>query len=204
MIAAGELEAVVTAAIGNDPRAWERLIGEFTPMIRSIARRHRLACHDQDEVVQETFLALMRHISRIREPRGIGGWIATTAGRASLQIIRSVDRERPTEDVGDAGSYQPALDEQLLYAERRDAVRSAAAAMPARQRAFVAALAVEPALSMRQISERLDMPIGSIGPTRQRCLERMRRDPLLAHLVDEQVTAVHRPARTPRPPIDMN
>lgn len=204
MIAARELQSLVDAAIGDDQRAWERLVGEFTPMIRGIARRHRLGAFDQDEVVQRTFLALVRHIGRLRDPLSIPGWIATTARRASVAVIGEGAREIPTAEVVPDDSLQADHAESLLQAERREAVRSAAARMPARQRAFVSALSMEPALSQRQVSERLGMPVGSIGPTRQRCLERMRRDPGVSLLLREHMPVAQRPARPRSEPIALN
>jgi RNA polymerase sigma factor (sigma-70 family) len=204
MIAAHALEALVEAAVGGDQRAWERLVAEFTPLIRGIARRHRLSNFDQDEVVQRTFLALVRYIGRLRDPLSIPGWIATTARRACIAVIGEGAREIPTAEVVPANAPQADPAEGLLQAERREAVRSAAARMPPRQRAFLTALSIEPALSQRQIGERLGMPIGSIGPTRQRCLERMRRDPSVSLLLHEDVPVAQRPAR-PRPkPIAVN
>ncbi|MDX6680721.1 MAG: hypothetical protein QOG94_760 [Solirubrobacteraceae bacterium] len=204
MIAAREMRALVEAAIGDDERAWERLVAEFTPMIRAIARRHRLGSFDQDEVVQRTYLALVRHIASLRDPLSIPGWIATTARRASIAILAAGAREVPTAQIVADDSPQPDHDEGLLQQERREAVRSAAAKMPARQRAFVSALSMEPALSQRQVSERLGMPIGSIGPTRQRCLERMRRDPAVSLLLREHVSFAQRPARPRQQPIALN
>ncbi|HEV7808250.1 MAG TPA: sigma-70 family RNA polymerase sigma factor [Solirubrobacteraceae bacterium] len=196
MIGDREMRALVQTAIADDQRAWERLVAEFTPMIRGIARRHRLGPFEQDEVVQRTFLALVRHIGRLRDPLSVPGWISTTARRASLAVIGESAREVPTADVAPDGSSHADHDHALLQAERREAVRSAVERMPERQRALVSALSVEPALSQQQVSERLGMPIGSIGPTRQRCLERMRRDPGVAQLLDEHVSSAQRPARS--------
>jgi len=196
MIADREMQALVVAAIDDDERAWGRLVGEFTPMIRRIARRHRLGPFEQDEVVQRTFLALVRHIGRLRDPLSIAGWIATTARRACVAVIGEVAREIPTADLV-ADASQPAdHDHELLQTERRHAVRSAATRMPARQRELVSALTAEPALSQRQLSERLGMPIGSVGPTRQRCLERMRRDPSVSSLLDEHMPGARRATRS--------
>lgn len=205
MIAAREMQALVEAAVRDDQRAWERLVNEFTPLVRGIARRHRLSPFDQDEVVQRTFLALVRHIGRLRDPLSIPGWIATTARRASIAVIGDGAREIPTQDVVGDDALQPAdIDAELLRAERCAVVRSAAARMPARERAFVSALSMEPALSQRQVSERLGMPIGSIGPTRQRCLERMRRDPGVSLLLREQMASAQRPARLRQQSITLN
>jgi RNA polymerase sigma factor (sigma-70 family) len=204
MIAHRELRALVEAASEGDQRAWERLVAEFTPMIRGIARRHRLTPFDQDDVVQRTFLALVRHVGRLRCPLSVPGWIATTARRECLFVIRDRGREIPTADVIAPQAHESGHDERLLEAERREAVWSAATRMSARQRDLVTALAMEPPLSQRQISERLGMPMGSIGPTRQRTLERMRKDPHVSLLLDECVPAAHRPTRPLRQPIEVN
>ncbi|MEY2516124.1 MAG: hypothetical protein QOJ89_3482 [bacterium] len=205
MIGPCEMRALVAAAIDNDQRAWERLVGEFTPMIHGIARRHRLQSHDQDEVLQRTFLALVRHIGRLRDPLKIPGWIATTARHESLAVIASVARETPTADIDRGVARDADHDEDGgLQDERRDAVRSAAARMPSRQRALISALSCEPALSQRQVGERLGMPIGSIGPTRQRCFERLRMDPSVARLLGEHVSDPQRPARSQHQTITVN
>lgn len=203
MIAPRDLGALVEAAVADDPRAWDLLVKEFTPMIRGIARRHRLGSFDQDEVVQRTFLALVRNIGRMRDPLSVGAWIATTARRACLSVIRDGGREVPTADVCELDVLDGAPDDRLLEDERRAAVRSATTSMPAHQRELVAALSIEPSLSHRQVSERLGIPIGSIGPTRQRCLERMRKDPRVSMLLDEHVPATHRPARPQRSPLEL-
>jgi RNA polymerase sigma factor (sigma-70 family) len=203
MIARRDLAALVAAAVADDPRAWELLVAELTPMIRAIARRHRLGPFDQDEVVQRTFLALVRNIARMRDPLSVGAWTATTARRASLAVIGDGGREIPTEHVHELEAADGAADERLLEAERRAAVRSATSSLPAHQRELVAALSIEPALSQRQVSERLGIPIGSVGPTRQRCLERMRKDSRVSMLLDEHVPPTHRPTRPQRPAIEL-
>jgi RNA polymerase sigma factor (sigma-70 family) len=203
MIAGADLAPVVRAAVRNDPRAWERLVAEFTPTILRVARRHRLARVDQDDVVQRTWMALVRHIGHLHEPSSIGGWLATTARRESLGVIRERTREIPTENVMEHQPPQIVHDEFLPVGdERREAVRLATASMPPLQRALLSALTADPPLSYEQVSERLGIPVGSIGPTRQRVLARMRKDPRVSQLLDEYGPA-HRPTRRVRPPIDL-
>lgn len=204
MIAHRELQALVAAALDGDQRAWERLVGEFTPMIRGIAGRHRLGSFDQDEVVQHTFLELVRNIGRLRDPLRVPAWIATTARRASLTVINAAAREIPAADIVAGAALEVGHVDHMLRDKRRDAVRSAAAWMPPRERDLLSALTMEPPLSQRQVSERLGMPMGSIGPTRQRCLERMRKHPHVSLLLDEEAPAAQRPARPRREPIDLN
>jgi RNA polymerase sigma factor (sigma-70 family) len=196
MIAGDDLLKIVRAAVRGDERAWERLTEEFTPMIRGIARRHRLASFDQDDVVQRTWMALVRHIDHLQQPSSIGGWLATTARNESVRVIRQRAREIPCEDVTER---QPAQDQDvhlMLEEERRDAVRTVAASVSPHQRALLAVLSVEPALSYEEVSERLGIPVGSIGPTRQRVIARMRKDPRIAQLLDE-----YAPERRPTRPV---
>lgn len=199
MIATREMTGLVAAATAGDERAWERLIGEFTPLVRGIARRHRLSATDQDEVLQRTWIALVRYIGRLQNPACISGWLATTAGRESLRVIAD-SRRLVLVDELPAGSAVDEADAEagLLEAERRDAVRAVAGELSERQRTLVETLTAEPQLSYEQVGARLGMPVGSVGPTRQRCVERMRRDPRIASLSDDQVLPGH-PTRPPRP-----
>src|SRR5687767_3643326 len=99
MIGADDLQTIVPAAARNDQRAWGRLIAEFTPMVRGLASHHGLSSFDQDDVVQRTWMALVCHIGDVYEPLGIGAWIATTARRECLGVIRARAREFPSERV---------------------------------------------------------------------------------------------------------
>ncbi len=204
MIAAEELAKLVRAASSDDQCAWGRLVGEYTPLLKGVARRHRLGPFDQDEVVQRTWVALVRHIGRIRDPASLPFWLSTTARRESLHILQETAREVPDQElvdrrlpVGHDGGSTPVVD-----AERRDVARKAVAGLPARHRALLSALAVEPALSYKQVSERVGIPVGSVGPTRQRCIERMRQDPRICALLDEHA-APGRPTRPPRPAVEL-
>src|SRR5690349_16215427 len=92
MIPAHRLAALVEAAAAGDPHAWDALVEGFTPMVRSVARRHRLSLADQDEVLQNTWLKLLKSIGRLREPAAVGGWLATTARNESIRVIHDGTR----------------------------------------------------------------------------------------------------------------
>ena len=85
----GDLAAVVEAARAGHEWAWTALITRFQPMVLRIARRHRLAATEQDEVVQETWLRLFRNLGRIDRPAALRGWIATTARNESVRRLHS-------------------------------------------------------------------------------------------------------------------
>ena len=202
MISAEELPRLVRAAAGDDPRAWDRLVGEYTPAIRGVARGHKLGAFDQDDVVQRTWIALIGSIGRLRDPSSLPCWLTTTARREAVRIRKSTAREFPNQDLVE--SHAPAVldEDRVLATERRDVARQALAVLAPQHRELLTALAAEPKLSYKQVSERVGIPVGSIGPTRQRCLERMRRDPRVGRLLDEYA-APGRPARPVRPPVEL-
>jgi RNA polymerase sigma factor (sigma-70 family) len=180
-----ELERLLAAAGEGDERAWTTLGRRFGARLRAVARAHRLAAHDVEDVVQTTWLRLVEHIHRIRDARALGAWLETTARRESLRILRGARRELPTDDPVIADVPAPPV-ERDLGAERAAALADALTRLPERQRALMSLLTAEPQPSYTDIAQRLEMPIGSIGPTRQRCLARLRRDMTLVHAVRDE------------------
>ena len=184
---AAESERLVRAAAARDDAAWSSLIERFALRVRRVARAHRLAHHDADDVVQTTWLRLFEQIGRLREPASVGAWLNTTAARESLRVMRDAARERPT-DV-DALAEQldaPALDRRIADLERRAALSDALGELSERDRDLLGMLFADEAPSYAEISRTLDMPIGSIGPTRARCLSRLRAQPALAHALGDE------------------
>jgi RNA polymerase sigma factor (sigma-70 family) len=183
---AGELERLVHAAAAGNPTAWSDLIERFSARIRSVARRHRLSAHDIDDVVQDTWLTLLRHIYGVRDPNAIGAWLETTARHESLKILRRLQREEPAGFETDSDEVPAATDEPRVdAAEHRTAVLTALERLPRRQRELLTMLMSDPAPSYHQISRALGMPVGSIGPTRGRAVARLRRDRGLSASVAE-------------------
>jgi RNA polymerase sigma factor (sigma-70 family) len=176
--------AVITAAAAGDERAWQLLVGRYGATIAAVTRRHRLGAADRDEVAQRTWLRLVEHIWTIREPAALGGWLQTTARNECLRVLASSRRETPVDDEFLAEQPDDAnLEDGLAERERKAALRGALERLTPRQQRIVRLLLMEPALSYAELSERLGVPQGSLGPTRQRCLARLRRDPHLAAVV---------------------
>jgi|tagenome__1003787_1003787.scaffolds.fasta_scaffold19761551_1 RNA polymerase sigma factor (sigma-70 family) len=179
----GDLDALVRAARAGDSAAWTRLVERFDHVVRGVARSFRLAPADVDDVAQETWLRLFRHLDSLRQPAALPGWLTTTARRISLRQLQSPVRELLTDDprVGDqVAGERP--ESQLLAAERRAILAGAVATLPERHRRLITLLAADPTLAYQQISALLGMPIGSIGPIRARCLRRLAMDPQLRAL----------------------
>jgi RNA polymerase sigma factor (sigma-70 family) len=175
----GDITRIVSAAANGDQRAWDEIVERYSGLLWAVARAHRLSAADGADVVQTTWLRLIEHLPQIRNREGIGSWLATTARRECLRLLRSGARCQPTEEmqlVVDAGADHAELDSALLTAERDAELWAAFGRLPARDQALLRLLAVDPPPSYQEISAALDMPIGSIGPTRARSLERLRRE----------------------------
>lgn len=178
-----ELVELVLTARAGDSSAWIKLIGRFDTTLRNIAGSCRLASADVDDVVQTTWLALLRDFERLREPAAIAGWLATR--REAIRPQRSRVREHLTDDVEPSG--EPALpgpEASAMASERRAALTRALATLPDRHHRLMTLLLTQPTLDYQQISDRLAMPVGSIGPIRARSLARLSRSPELCALRD--------------------
>ncbi len=170
------LADVVTEAASGHPAAWEELTRRFGTMIKAVARSCRLNDADVAEVHQVTWLRLVENIERIEQPERLGAWLATTAKRESLRVVRTRDRitfdnellERQPDDGAspDAGP---------IAQERAQAMLRAFVMLPPRCQRLLRLLASDDPPSYKEITTMLAMPIGSIGPTRGRCLEHLRR-----------------------------
>jgi RNA polymerase sigma factor (sigma-70 family) len=175
---------LVRDAADGDQRAWNTLVDRFSGLVWSVTRQHRLSDADAADVCQATWLRLVENLASLREPEAVGGWLATTARRECLRIIRHsgrqvvVDIESEIELSADQDQTDP--DRFLLADERHVAMRTAFAQLGEACRTLLKLLISDPPLSYAEISGVLDMPIGSIGPTRARCLDRLRKSPALA------------------------
>lgn len=170
--------ALVIRAAGGDQGSWDSLVERFASMVLSVARGCGLSPADAADVSQTTWLRFVQHLDRIEQPERVAGWLATTARRESLRVLRMSGRQIPTDfdefaRVGDAPAAAP--DSHLLSAERDVALSMIFAQLPPRCQCILRSLARDGAMSYEDLGQLLDMPIGSIGPTRARCLERLRR-----------------------------
>jgi RNA polymerase sigma factor (sigma-70 family) len=182
----GELERFFPASDARGrtkPPALRRLSAQ----IRAVARAHRVPPHEVEDVVQTTWLRLLEHGDSIREGRALGAWLHTTARRESLRILRGIARTQPTDPAHFLEEHdpEPTLGSRVLTAEVSEALGDAIDALPERQRLVLRMLLREPAPQYTEVSSALGMPIGSIGPTRARALERLRQDARLSALVWE-------------------
>jgi RNA polymerase sigma factor (sigma-70 family) len=173
---AGDTERTVRAAVRGDQRAWDTLVDRYSGMLWSIVRAYRLGSGDAADVYQTSWLRLVEHLPHMRNPERVGAWLATTARRESLATLRRTARCSPSDEIEALASADPTeIDAELLTAERDAELWEAFKRLPSRDQALLRLLAAEPAPSYEEIGAALDMPIGSIGPTRARALARLQR-----------------------------
>jgi RNA polymerase sigma factor (sigma-70 family) len=169
---------LVRRAAAGDRGAWERLVDQYSRLVWAMTRDFKLAESDASDVVQATWLRLLENIDRIQYPERISSWLATTARHECLRHLAAGKRVMVVQDDHDAFSdavgHQPDVDERLLAQERAQAVRDALSTLPSRSQRLLELLMADPPVSYTEISDQLGVPIGSIGPTRGRCLERLR------------------------------
>ncbi|HUB38403.1 MAG TPA: sigma-70 family RNA polymerase sigma factor [Streptosporangiaceae bacterium] len=172
-----DVAMLVRRAAEGDKWAWERLVDQFGRLIWSITRDFRLPESDASDVFQATWLRLLEHIDRLEYPARVGSWIATTARHECLRCVAGRKRILLVQDhsaLSDALVHAPEADEGLLAAERAVAVRDAMSLLPSRWQRMLELLMADPPASYAEISDQLGLPVGSIGPTRGRCMERLR------------------------------
>jgi RNA polymerase sigma factor (sigma-70 family) len=178
----GEMEidrpgGLVRNAAAGDHQAWNQLVNHFSGLLWSIAVAHRLNQSDAGDVVQTTWLKLLENLHRLRDPDRVGAWLATTARRESQRTLLLSGRELPTDDERQLETHagKASTPESLLVVSERDRLlRRAFAKLPERCQRLLRIL-VMAAPSYEEVAAAMDMPIGSIGPTRARCLKRLRR-----------------------------
>jgi RNA polymerase sigma factor (sigma-70 family) len=170
--------SAVAAAASGDQRAWEAIVSAYSGLVWAIARGYRLSSADAADVFQGTWLRLVEHLGDIRDATRLGGWLATAARREALALLRRTSRSLPVDDleamVGAVGGTSPAVEDELLRTEEYQAVWQAFGRLSGNCQRLLRVAFADPPPRYEEISAALDMPIGSIGPTRTRCLASLR------------------------------
>lgn len=172
-----EIVGLVRRAQTGDFYAWNRLVDQYSRLIWSITVGFKLVESDAADVVQTTWMRLIEHIDRIEQPARVGSWLASTARNECLRHVSARKRiVLVDEDVEFDGldHHGPEVDDGLLARERAQDVREAMSQLPAQWQRLMELLMSDPPVSYAEISDRLGLPIGSIGPTRGRCLAKLR------------------------------
>src|SRR6516165_7414350 len=182
--------ALVTRAAGSDPSAWAEIVERYAPLVWSICTRFQLSNQDTEDVGQNVWLLLVEQLGKLREPAALPGWLATTTHRECLRVVTAAQKsERLGTRLDEALQFvdDTAIDQEILIAERNAALRAAFAELPPRCRQLLRMLMADPAYSYAEISATLHIPVGSIGPQRARCLERLRQSHVLTALGEDDI-----------------
>lgn len=188
-----EVGGLVRAAAGGDSAAWKAIVERFSGLVWAITRGYRLGAADAADVFQTTWLRLAEHLDRIANPERVGAWLATTARRESLRIARASTRTIPADDttlvsLGHVEHHSPEravldAEQAMLDSQRARQVWRAFRELSARCQQLLRVLMATPPPSYAEVAAALDMPVGSIGPSRARCLDRLR------HMLTGKVSA---------------
>ena len=174
----GELTELLARASRGDAAAWNAIVERFASLLWAVARGHRLGQEDAADVVQNTWLKLLDHLDDIAQPEALAGWLATTARYECLALLRKRGREHLVRDDDLATTVVDeqvlALDATLLDDERDAQLWSCLVQLSERCQVLLRALMASDRPNYKAIAEGLGMSIGSIGPTRMRCLDKLR------------------------------
>lgn len=169
---------LVDAARRGQASAYDEIVLRYESCIRSAVRRYRLSHADAEDVVQITWLRLVENLDRLREPERLPGWLVTTAARECLRVSR-----RRAQEVSDAQEQLARTADDAVASPEQQAIdrvmaavlRKQVATLPARSQTLLWTLARQDAPGYAEVARIMNMPVGSIGPTRGRCLRRLRR-----------------------------
>lgn len=175
---------LAVAARRSEPGAWDALVRRYGRMVTSIARNQGLSDQDAADVSQTVWLRLLEHLDRIRDPERIGGWLSKTARHEAIRLGRQRQRTAPVENLDALELVDDSCDRLSgVEAEERDSgVRAALTTLPSRQQALLELLMSDPQPSYVEVSAHLGIPVGSIGPSRQRSLQALRSKCVAAHV----------------------
>ena len=177
MAEASALSRLVQASASGDEAAWNELVLRYSALVLTVARSYGLTPADAQDVSQTVWLRLVEHLASLRQPEALPGWLVTTTRRESIRQAGQARRVLPVDPRTDSAiskCAEPDPDADILRAELRQALRDGLAELPARDQWLLRLRAADPPKAYHEISQLLGMPIGSIGPTIKRSLDRLR------------------------------
>jgi RNA polymerase sigma factor (sigma-70 family) len=163
---------LIQSCLAGDPVAWERLVDKYVRLVLSVARRCDLSDADADDVLQIVFMTLFRHLQGLRDQTRLSSWLITTTYRESWRISKASGKH--VELVATVVDDRDPPVEFVAQSERDQIVREAMVELDKRCRDLLSALFLDDdGTSYNEIAHRLGMPVGSIGPTRARCFNKL-------------------------------
>jgi len=180
----------------GDASAWRDLVDQYEPLIRWLARQYRLSAEDADDAVQLTWLRCLEHIDQLTQADRLRAWLTTICRRESLRLATKGQREVPLSEsqmthLIESRAQESDPCEEATRRDEHDRLYRAIAALPQRQRVVLVELLTREGQSYLDLSHRVGLPVGSVGPTRQRAFTRLRNDPRLADLSSPETSDRH-------------
>jgi RNA polymerase sigma factor (sigma-70 family) len=167
---------LVRAAQAGDQLAWNALVDRFSTLVWSIILASGLRGEDAADAWQTVWLRLVEHITRLREPAYVGSWLAQTTRHQCIHVLRTSARQRPAGDIGERADSDDIIPEKVVLRTERDIeLWKAFTELRTPCQELLRILLSEPTPSYAEVASAFRIKIGSIGPTRQRCLEQLRR-----------------------------
>ncbi len=161
-------------AARTGPAGWDALVERYSRLVWSVPRSFRLSHPDAADVYQCTWLCLAEHLNRIREPESLAVWLVRTATRQSINVLRLRGREVPA-DRWEPEAGSPTPEDVVLGNDRAHRLWTALTMLNERCQRLLRIAAHSPEVSYAQVADALGMKLGSVGPTRRRCLVALRR-----------------------------
>jgi RNA polymerase sigma factor (sigma-70 family) len=174
--------ALLRAAGDGDRAAWEEIVRRYRGLITATVRSFRLQDADAHDAEQRTWLRLVEHHRRLRDPEHLGGWLATTASRECLGILRGHRGVADLEDADGLPDPYGDVEQRVVDADEAEHLWNVVTLLPPRGRAVVHALFAEERLPYAEVARATGIPVGSLGPTRARVLRQLR------HLLEDGST----------------
>jgi RNA polymerase sigma factor (sigma-70 family) len=177
MAGISEVGRLVREGAGGSAAAWNELVRRYSPLVLAVTRSYQLTAADAQDVSQTVWLRLVEHLASLREPEALPGWLVTTTQRECGRQIRQGRRVLPVDPGADGALQQSTTgdpDADMLRAELGQALRDGLSELSPRDQQLLRLRAADPAKSYHEISQQMGMPIGSIGPTLRRSLDRLR------------------------------
>lgn len=166
-------ELLVKAREG-DQEAWNALVDQMSPIIWSVVRSFRLDHATAKDVAQTVWAKLVENCDRISDPDRLPGWISTTCRREAMATVKGLRRMIPSDFEFDLEDKQASVEQDVVDEEDAEEVRAAFEKLDQSDQEILRLLVLDPPLSYHEISEITGRPVGSLGPTRARALERLR------------------------------
>jgi RNA polymerase sigma factor (sigma-70 family) len=162
----------------GDPSALDELVHAMSPILWHVVRATGLDKEQSEDVVQTAWLALVRNAETVGDPQAVARWLCTTARREAWRVSKTAGRSTPVED--DTLEWrlpsQPSPESEVVLGDEQARLWESMKVLPERCQKLLRIVAMEPRPDYARIAGELKMPIGSIGPTRGRCLDKLRNE----------------------------